>query len=71
MHYVGEIFSGDPYIPGAGLSWQTGFRHFFSDFVQIDGTIGQGVGGLNPLPFWYSFGLRYVTTAFEKKKKVI
>lgn len=69
MHYVGEIFSGDPYIPGAGLSWQTGFRHFFSDLVKIDGTIGKGIGKTNHLPFWVSFGLRYVSTAFEKKKK--
>lgn len=69
MHYVGEVFSGDPYIPGAGLSWQTGFRHFISDLIQIDGTIGQGIRGTNPLPFWFSFGARFVTTAFEKKKK--
>jgi hypothetical protein len=69
MHYVGEVFSGDPYIPGAGLSWQTGFRHFISDLIQIDGTVGQGIAGANPLPFWFSFGARFVTTAFEKKKK--
>ena len=67
LHVVGEIFSGDPYVPGAGTSWQVGFRHFISDFVQVDVTVGQGVGGTNPLPTWYSAGIRLVTTAFRPK----
>jgi len=29
MHLVAEIFSGDPYIPGTGTSWQAGYRYFF------------------------------------------
>jgi hypothetical protein len=28
LHFVGEVFSGDPYIPGTGLAYQTGIRHF-------------------------------------------
>ena len=68
LHFVGEIFSGDPYVPGAGTSWQVGARHFISEFAQIDATVGQGIGGANPLPFWYSAGVRLVTSAFLKKK---
>jgi hypothetical protein len=45
FHLVGEIFSGDPYIPGVGLSYQFGFRHFFSDLLQIDATFGAGITG--------------------------
>ncbi|MBX2890314.1 MAG: hypothetical protein KF734_05265 [Saprospiraceae bacterium] len=67
FHLVGEIFSGDPYVPGAGVSWQFGFRHFFSDLFQIDGTLGKGIGGAEPLPFWASLGARIVFTTFQKK----
>lgn len=67
FHLVGEIFSGDPYVPGAGMSYQTGFRHFFSDLFQVDMTIGKGIAGENPLPFWYSAGARIVFTKFAKK----
>jgi hypothetical protein len=65
FHLVGEIFSGDPYVPGSGLSYQVGFRHFFSDDVQIDGTLGKGIGGETPLPLWFSFGIRLVFHTFE------
>jgi len=67
FHLVGEVFSGDPYIPGVGLSFQAGFRHFFNDLVQIDATIGEGISGENRLPLWFSVGLRVVTTRFEKR----
>ncbi len=60
FHLVGEIFSGDPYVPGSGVSWQGGFRHFFSDNLQIDGTIGKGISGENILPLWVSAGIRIV-----------
>lgn len=68
FHLVGEVFSGDPYIPGTGLAYQIGFRHFFSDFVQIDATIGEGLRGDIALPFWGSVGIRVVTTAFQRKR---
>ncbi|HMP91351.1 MAG TPA: hypothetical protein PKD90_00630 [Phnomibacter sp.] len=67
MHLVGEIFSGDPYVPGAGTSWQAGFRHFFSDLLQIDMTCGKGISGANPLPFWASGGVRIVLERWQKK----
>ncbi len=69
FHLVGEIFSGDPYIPGTGLAFQAGFRHFISDLIQIDGTIGKGIAGQNIMPFWWSIGARIVTTRFLKQKK--
>lgn len=65
FHFVGEIFSGDPYVPGSGLSYQIGFRHFFSDDFQIDGTFGKGIGGDSPLPPWFSAGIRLVFHTFE------
>jgi hypothetical protein len=66
FHFVGEVFSGDPYVPGSGLSYQVGFRHFVSDFVQFDVTVGEGIAGNNRLPFWYSAGIRLVTDWFHK-----
>lgn len=67
MHIVGEVFSGDPYIPGTGTSWQTGYRYFFSDLVQIDMTFGKGIAGNIIMPFWYSAGVRIVTEKFRNK----
>ncbi|MDW8301280.1 MAG: hypothetical protein RML38_02370 [Bacteroidia bacterium] len=67
MHFVGEVFSGDPYVPGTGASYQIGYRYFFSDLFQIDGTIGKGFAGRNILPFWSSFGVRIVTERFYKR----
>ncbi len=67
MHLVGEVFSGDPYIPGTGTSWQAGYRYFVSDLFQIDMTIGNGIAGEVILPFWFSAGLRIVTEKFLKK----
>lgn len=69
MHFVGEIFSGDPYVPGAGIAYQTGFRYFVSDLFQFDMTVGEGIHGQNKIPFWYSAGIRIVTERFLKKKK--
>ena len=68
MHLVAEVFSGDPYIPGTGTSWQAGYRYFFSDLVQIDMTVGNGIAGDVIMPFWYTAGLRIVTEKFLKKK---
>ncbi len=66
MHFVGEFISGDPYVPGTGIAYQVGYRHFFSDLFQIDMTVGKGIGGENPLPFWFSAGIRLVTTYFRR-----
>jgi hypothetical protein len=68
MHLVGEIFSGDPYIPGTGTSWQAGYRYFFSDLLQVDMTVGNGIAGVVIMPFWFSAGVRIVTEKFLKKK---
>jgi len=68
LHVIGEVFSGDPYVPGSGLSYQTGFRHIVSDFVQLDLTIGEGMAGDNKLPLWYGAGVRLVTDYFLKRK---
>jgi len=67
MHLVGEVFSGDPYIPGTGTSWQAGFRYFVSNLIQIDMTVGNGIAGDIVMPFWYTAGLRIVTEKFRKK----
>ncbi|MCX7937471.1 MAG: hypothetical protein N2971_07180 [Chlorobi bacterium] len=60
FHLVGEVISGDPYQPGSGLAYQVGFRHFFSDYLQIDGTYGKGISGAVILEPWSSFGVRIV-----------
>ena len=66
LHVVGELFSGDPYVPGTGTAYQTGFRYFVSPLVQVDATVGQGLAGRVQLPFWASAGVRIVTTRFQK-----
>ena len=66
FHLVGEFFSGDPYVPGTGLSYQVGFRHFISEWIQIDATMGKGLAGDFVLPFCYSAGARFVTSLFSK-----
>lgn len=68
MYLVGEVFSGDPYIPGTGTSYQLGYRYFFSDLLQIDMTIGDGIAGQKIMPFWFTGGVRIVTEKFRKKK---
>jgi hypothetical protein len=68
FHLVGEVFSGDPYIPGTGLAYQAGFRHFISEWIQIDATFGQGLAGQHKMPFWGSIGARFVTSKFRKNK---
>jgi hypothetical protein len=68
LHLIGEVFSGDPYVPGSGMSFQTGFRHIVNNYVQLDLTIGQGLSGTHILPLWYGGGVRLVTDYFEKRK---
>ena len=60
MHFVGELFSGDPYIPGTGTAYQLGYRYFFSDLLQIDMTVGKGISGETIMPFWFTAGVRIV-----------
>jgi hypothetical protein len=68
FHFVGELFSGDPYIPGTGTSYQLGYRYFVNDLIQVDMTAGKGISGEKVLPFWLTAGLRLVTERFLKRK---
>ena len=68
FHLVGEIFSGDPYIPGTGMAFQTGYRYFINDLLQIDMTVGKGIAGENKMPLWFSSGVRVVTTRYLNKR---
>lgn len=68
MNLVGEVFSGDPYIPGTGMAYQVGYRYIFSELVQIDMTVGNGIAGENRMPFWFSAGVRLVTERFLHKR---
>jgi len=61
FHGVFEIFSGDPYAPSPGGAIQGGFRHIFNDHLQLDATVGSGIFGDTPLPFWVSSGVRLVS----------
>jgi len=61
LHLVGEIISGDPYVPASGLAYHVGFRHFISDYFQVDLTFGDSLQrGEYALPFWFGFGVRLV-----------
>lgn len=60
MHFVGELFGGDPYVPGSGTAWQAGGRWFAHERLQLDATVGRGIGGARPLPTWWSVGVRLV-----------
>ncbi|MCS6933971.1 MAG: transporter [Chitinophagales bacterium] len=68
FHFVGEVFSGDPYVAGAGTAVQAGMRYFVSDLLQLDMTIGNGLGGTEPMPVWISGGVRWVTEYFYRKR---
>lgn len=61
FHLIGEIFSGDPYVQGAGGAYQAGFRIIFNDHLQLDGTWGGGLWGDTVLPVWFSSGVRIVS----------
>lgn len=65
LHVVGELFSGDPYVPGTGTAYQAGIRYFVSNLLQVDSTVGKGLAGAVRLPFWFSAGIRIVTTRFQ------
>jgi len=67
FHLVGEMVAGDPYVPDSGFAYHVGFRHFISDFLQIDASVGQGMGGRNRVPLWVGMGARVVMPGFGKK----
>ncbi|HEU4411092.1 MAG TPA: hypothetical protein VFS43_37915 [Polyangiaceae bacterium] len=58
LHFVGEIFSGDPYAAASGAAVQAGVRYFVSSVVQVDSTVGRGIWGEPALPLWGTLGLR-------------
>jgi len=60
LHAVAEIYHGDPYDPSLrAMASQVGFRHIFSDTIQIDGTIGSTLEGLSEP--WVTLGIRIVS----------
>jgi len=61
FHIIAELFSGDPYVQGAGGAYQAGFRIIFNDHLQLDGTWGGGLWGDFILPVWFSSGVRLVS----------
>jgi len=60
LHAVAEVFSGDPYVPGSGTAVQVGARHFLSESLQLDATLGHGIAGSPSLPTWWTVGVRWV-----------
>ena len=66
LHLVAELIAGDPYVPGTGMAYHVGFRHFISDYIQVDASIGQGIAGENKVPLWFGFGARFVMTRFAR-----
>jgi len=68
LHLVGEIISGDPYVPGTGLAYHVGFRHFINDYIQLDLTFGDGIRGEEQMPFWFGFGARFVIDPERRRR---
>ena len=67
FHVVSEVFSGDPYAESSGIAFQAGFRHFVSQYIQIDATVGSGISGQPRLPVWATVGLRLATPPLGRK----
>ncbi len=61
IHLIGEVFSGDPYVQGAGGAYQAGLRMIFNDHLQLDATWGGGLWGDSIMPVWFSSGVRVVS----------
>lgn len=65
FHAVAELYRGDPYAPEqTAPATQIGFRHIFTDQVQIDGTLGTtltSAGHTGAVERWGTLGLRLVT----------
>ena len=60
LNAVAEIFSGDPYSQQSGGAYQVGFRHFISQRIQVDATVGSGLWGDNKPETWLGCGLRVI-----------
>lgn len=60
LHGVGEVVYGDAYTGIDAAALQAGFRFIFSDYVQIDTTMGSGFAG-QERPLWGTTGLRLVS----------
>lgn len=60
LHSVAEIFSGDPYSQMSGQAFQVGLRYFISRNVQVDATVGSGIGGNSAIDTWAGCGLRMI-----------
>lgn len=67
FHVVTEVFSGDPYTASPGVAFQGGFRHFISEYIQVDATVGSGMAGDPRLPLWATVGVRLVTPPLGRK----
>jgi hypothetical protein len=64
FHFVGELFSGDPYASNPSVAVHVGIRHFVSRAVQFDATIGKGISN-DGLPPWCSAGIRIASTPYS------
>ncbi len=61
LNGIFEVFYNDPYGGDNGGAFQTGFRYFISEKVQLDMTGGTGLWGNPHLPAYYGAGIRIVT----------
>jgi hypothetical protein len=59
LFLLGEILWNDPYAGALGGGWQVGGRYGFGDHVQIDTSIGSGLGDTDRSS-WVTLGLRLV-----------
>lgn len=59
LHYLGEIYHGDPVGGDAGGALQTGLRYCINEKIQIDVTGGTGLWGDKKPATFFGMGLRW------------
>ena len=59
LHYIAEIYHGDPIGGDAGGAFQTGLRYCINEKIQLDVTGGSGLWGDNKPSTFFGIGLRW------------
>ncbi|MDQ5986351.1 MAG: hypothetical protein CSYNP_02072 [Syntrophus sp. SKADARSKE-3] len=59
LHYLGEIYHGDPIGGDYGGAFQTGLRYCFNEKIQVDVTGGTGLWGDKKPSTFFGIGLRW------------
>lgn len=63
LQAIGEVVHGDAYDGDVGGVFQVGMRYVFSEGVELDATLGQGLWGAQARPVFATVGIRLVGNA--------